>query len=402
MILTFEELFVLGSVKIECTQSDIDNLNNLLPDIKDWDSVLRISIGSGIAPLIYKKISKLSNRYLIPDNVVELFAESYFVTLRRSMIMHYQFERIIARFQENNLSVLALKGIFLSEWLYEDIGLRQFSDIDLLISAKDGLKCIDLLKEMGFVPKDYNPVSEFIQSKSDIVHFPPMVNKLVSVELHTKLHQDCKEYNISIESCWESATCYKIRDKNVFGLHLYDLIIHVCTHLDRHFQEGQLQFTCFNDVANLLNKHGGLLDWNAFILRCREFRVELIVMKYFILVHRYFNVKLDDKIVIKYSDLLEDEDVELFLKYLHGYRIKTEEKTLIPVHLRNLNKLGSSTEYCKYLFHLIFPTRNFMIKKYKIKYQKLFWLYYPYRYWVGLKGLIILIKQKTFLTDKTE
>ena len=399
MILSFEEQFVLGSIKIQLTEDNINHLNNLVPKIRNWESVLHIAVGGGIGPLLYKKLSCLTNKNLIPSGIIEKLTESYFLTLRRSMILQNQFEKILDIFKTNNLPVIALKGIFLSEWLYNDIGLRQFSDIDLLVPAENGVSCIHVLNSIGFVERDYNPVSEFIQSKSDNVHFSPMIYNSVSVELHTKLHQDTQEYSLSPESCWQSAVTYNIRGKEILGLQLYDLMIHVCVHLDRHFKEGQVQFTCFNDIANLVDKYGGKLDWNAFINRCRNFKAELVVMKYIILVHKYCSVALPEDLSLKYSYLLGAEDEKLFIKYLRGYSNEMEPETHIPVHLANLKKLNNISDLLKYVFQIIFPPKKFMIMKYYPQPLKgsissplgargyFWWLWYPYRWYVGMKGV---------------
>ena len=443
MKITNEEQFILGSIKLNPKMTDIIRLNELIPKINYWDTLVQLAVERGIGPLMFKKLSFLENRHLIPEEQPNLLEQAYYMTLRRSIVLHDAYRKIVEKFAENGLRVIALKGIFLSDWLYSDIGLRQFSDIDLLVKPEEGLKGVSILKEMGYASRETEYISDYIESKSNNAHFSPMILNLVSVELHTKLHRDTESYHVNSEACWENAVMVQVDGLDTYGLHIYDLLIHLCIHLDRHFSEGQLQFTCFNDIANLVDKYSDTLDWTEFIDRCRQFNCEQEVMKYQVLVHKYFYVEIPKELLEKYETLLTKEDEELFYKYLHGYSFKIETKTAIPAHLENLKKLESVKDYIKYFFQIIFPPKKFMIQKYglvnsrqfvlgsrelvdsqqlvvgsgqdavnrrqlvmdskkniyyklKTKNYKLFfwWLWYPYRWWVGVKGLWRVISDK--------
>lgn len=431
MTLTPEDQFILGSVKIKATQTDLDWLNNLIPLIKHWETMLQLAVERGIGPLMYQKLSLLKSSHLIPVSITDSLQQVYYRTLRRGMILQDAMAGIQDVFGTNQLVYIPLKGIFLSEWLYADIGLRQFSDIDLLIKPEEGKRAVSLLKEMGYVARDYNALSEFIESKSDKVHYPPMILNFVSVELHTKLHRDTESYHVNPESCWEKAVPAQLNGRNISTFQVYDLLIHLCVHLDKHFREGKLQFSSFNDITNLIDIHCKTMDWNEFGTRCTLFKCEVTVMKYLLLVHKYFNIDLPEELLQSHSGLLKESDEELFINYLHGYAFEKETVTQIPGHLENLRKLDTGSDYIKYIFQLIFPPKKFMIEKYikqliikkeekqlnvseeskyvsnfEIKKKKLkrkllitnyellikcWWLWYPYRWLVGAKGLVKLI-----------
>ena len=96
--------------------------------------------------------------------------------------------------------MVVLKGIYLSEWLYGDIALRQFSDMDLFVKKEiRDAECLDILKNLGFKPSD-GAVTEFISSQSEIVHYAPMVLNDVSVEVHIKLHRRVSTMTLKIDA----------------------------------------------------------------------------------------------------------------------------------------------------------------------------------------------------------
>ncbi|MFW9596796.1 MAG: hypothetical protein ACMV0Y_02490, partial [Paludibacter sp.] len=113
-------------------------------------------------------------------------------------------------------------------------------------------------------------------------------------------------------------------------------------------------------------------------------------------------------------------DRERFLDYLHCIYHK---KYHVNTHWQNIREIKSFSKQVRYFLELIFPPKSFMISKYglvsssefrvqsknvrvsKLKTQnsklqtenrklKFWWLWYPYRWWVGLKGVFLLMRKK--------
>jgi len=55
--------------------------------------------------------------------------QAYYKTLTRGMVLYKGFANVASAFNEAGIKLVALKGVYLSECLYGDIALRQFSDI---------------------------------------------------------------------------------------------------------------------------------------------------------------------------------------------------------------------------------------------------------------------------------
>ena len=263
----------------------------------------------------------------------------------------------------------------MSEWLYQDIGLRQFSDMDLLVKKEDGPTCLEILAGMDYIACD-SSVTEFIGSKSEIVHYAPMVLKDVSVEIHIKLHRKSSNYQINVREFIKQAIPVTINTVSVYALNLPNLIIHLCVHLDKHFRGGHVQFTCFNDITNLLDIHGKEIDWNDFIATCLLHKCENVVMEYLVLVNKYMHVQLPESIIQKYTPLLTEADEILFIRYLNGY---VKPFSAVPAHLNNLRNLNLR-EQSRYVWDLLFPPKEFMIQKYDISDKRLV---------ISDKGLVI-------------
>jgi len=133
MILLPEDKLILSSIKINPSISELEQIDNLILEAKDWDYLIKTVIDRGIAPLLFKKLPSLKNRSLIPDIVQAKLQQTYYITISRGTLLLNYFQHIAKAFSNQGIPVVVLKGVYLSENLYHDIGLRQFSDIDLLV-----------------------------------------------------------------------------------------------------------------------------------------------------------------------------------------------------------------------------------------------------------------------------
>ena len=212
-----------------------------------------------------------------------------------------------------------------------------------------------------------------------------MVLNGVSIEIHIRLHLKNRNYNIKVDEFINSARAVNIGTVNVYALNTYDLLIHLCVHLDTHFVRGDIQFNGFADIVNVLDIYGSQINWSDFIERCRNNECEKVVFKYLLIATKYFNVTLPVEIVKIYESSLSDDDEKLFISYLHGFRGKLQYNAVIHWQvIRNIKGLKNKIQY---ILPVVFPTKKFMIQGFQIKNQSLFWLYYPVRFWYGIKGL---------------
>ena len=343
---------------------------------------------------MYTKLSLLTNSSQIPDAVRTKLQQAWYKTYSRSAILYEHFRKIVGAFVAHNIPVIGLKGIYLSEWLYQDIGLRQFSDIDLLVKEEDALTCISVLASMGYNKSEIH-LSEFIlsQFEKDTIHYPPMISNGVSVEIHIKLHSINEKYQLDIPELWNNSIPSILNGVQIRALNTTDLLIHLVLHLDKHFRVGHVQFTCFNDITNLLEKYSETINWSEFTESCRLYNCEEVVFKYLVMVNKYMNAAVPSDIIQKFSGLLTEKDEQLFCKYLKGH-FAVPSQLLLSGHFGNLKRVDNFPDQVRYLWGVLFPSKVFMIQAYQINRPWLVLFYYPYRYYIGIRGVVNYLKKK--------
>ncbi|MFZ4581305.1 MAG: nucleotidyltransferase domain-containing protein [Paludibacter sp.] len=395
VLLNPSDRIVLLVAKLTIHQTEIDEIDNCLSKITDWDAFTIQIIKRGMAGLFQSKISQFKNKVLIPADNLLLIEQAYLRTVNRSVLLLGHFSLIVNELQKADIEVIALKGVYLCENLYSAIGLRQFSDIDILIPVTKAQQAVQILQNLGYNYKESVPVSDFIRAKEDKVHLPPMYLNGVSVELHIKLHSANQPYKVNIERVFATRIPVKVNGNEVFALDFMHQLIHITLHTHKHFDEGNVNFTSFTDIVNLINSLPDDFYWSSFIKLCDAYKATQTIFKYLILIQQFYSIHvIPDELLTKYSSKVDDKFKTQFIRYLQGYKYVETATTAIPGHINSLRMLKNPMEIANYLIDLFFPPKKFMIDKYAIKNEKLYIFYYPYRYLTIFSGLWQILIQK--------
>jgi len=140
-----------------------------------------------------------------------------------------------------------------------------------------------------------------------------------------------------------------------------------------------------------LEQNSDTFDWVELENTCKLYNCDKEVFKYILLVNKYMQATVPAAIISKYTDTLTIKEEELFLKYLSGFIGFT---TGMHRHFGNFQHITSFQDKVRYFFRIIFPTKKFMLTKFQLKNPGLVYFYYPYRYFIGLKGIYTLLKKK--------
>lgn len=384
MHLTPAEQIILKSFLVNPVEAEAVKLKYLAAHVTDWDELADTGISLGVGPLVYHALNDGGLKELIPNGAFDRLQQCYYVTLRRSMLLYGVFEQAVRGLQAAGIQVVALKGIYLSEHLYGDIGLRQVSDIDLLVSAEEGGKSIEVLSELGFRSTE-NPFSSHLTPDPDFIHYPPMVKDGFSVEIHVRLHRPHPDYCINTSAFIARAVPVVISGENVYTLSFYDHLIFLCIHSEKHFTGSKIQFTCFADIANILTSHKDEIDWSMLKQQCISNKCEAVVMKHILLVHHFFNVPVPDFILQRSASLLKKEDKETFIRFLRGYMFTGNH---IDMFSGNIGKIEGFRNKVEFIAGNLFPPKGYMISRYNIKHKLLYFLWYFYRFRIVAGSLI--------------
>jgi len=176
-----------------------------------------------LLPLVYRRWPALE------DQLVELGRRAYFATWKRNRQRMEQLAVIAARFQEDGIRWMALKGAALTVRQYADLGLRAMADLDILIRAEDLGRAILLLSRAGYRAEE-NATPDAILRQARVRHAwqffgPPDWN----VDLHWRPVNRCYSPEVT-RLFWEGAEAVRFGDQAMLVPSPSDQLFHVCVH----------------------------------------------------------------------------------------------------------------------------------------------------------------------------
>ena len=147
-----------------------------------WEKLIYEAEEQGVAPLLYKHIS--SSGHAIPRHARRLLQSLYLRHKRSHRIRNTAVAEILTCLHKNSIECLLLKGIVLSNTVYQQQGSRPMRDIDILCRKKDMGNVQNLLIELGFRQAKHPAIG------ADHHHAEPLVKTIQGLPLSVEVHRE--------------------------------------------------------------------------------------------------------------------------------------------------------------------------------------------------------------------
>ena len=103
-------------------------------------------------PLLWHRLRQKGLVAAVPVTVAEELRDIFRWNTIRNMRYYGDLRRLLSALKPEGIPLILLKGIFLAEAVYGDMGLREMSDIDVLARPADLARIAGILTGMGYAP----------------------------------------------------------------------------------------------------------------------------------------------------------------------------------------------------------------------------------------------------------
>ncbi|MBI5217556.1 MAG: nucleotidyltransferase family protein [Bacteroidia bacterium] len=379
-LLTKEQQLILKYSRVYTDFLGKPAVSTLVKQELNWNYIVNYSTQHGVAPLIYKYLNGMGAKTLIPQPIYEKLRNSYFHTFSKNTRLFDDFNNILKGMEFEGIDSILLKGVVLAEFIYGDIGLRPMDDIDFLVKKNDLDAVQQILLDNGYISSQVIK-SKFVNKYAKTHHLPQFIKGNHIIEVHWHIHNENNNYNVEINDLWRRAIPVQIGNRRVLILEAEDMLLNLCLHIDSHFPVGDIRFNGFCDIAEYIRKKK--INWDAFLLICKKYKAFDNISKYLTLIHKYFEVNIPDIFIIS-----ENEPGDLEKRFILILQNKNHKPIEINSNIDSFTEVNGFKNKIRYLAGDIFPSRKFMMKRYKIKNKNKILLYYPLRFFSGIYKLI--------------
>lgn len=227
-------------------------------DDPQWQALLGEADRQGVTPFLYPLLSDLekSTGLTIPGR--EDLRLAHLSTAARNLVIMHEAEQLLTALESAGVRAAGLKGVYLADHVYENIGARSMNDIDILVKKPDLAASLRVMQNLGLRLSTY---FELDDPNTDTKHIPPMQKPgSPPVELHWSLLEEHEPFTTDADGLWERTVPARIANVDALALGVEDLVLHLCLHLTyQHYLN--LGLRGLLDIALVIHKFRAEIDW---------------------------------------------------------------------------------------------------------------------------------------------
>lgn len=369
-------VFMIGSM-LHPNNSDRGLLEQNLRKHSNWDTFLHRAIDTHLAPIFHKALSELDLE--IPAEVKNGLHNSYNQVLLRNIILQREFQSFAKVLNEHQIPLVPLKGIYLSEVVYKDIGLRHLSDVDVLIKEQDLDHVCELMRNRGWSVKATLKHSKIEDQSFAHAHPFTLIKNQIHIELHTHLYNRDQGAEISKDELWNDTHSEQFLGIEIRQFSDELLLQHLCLHLHKHLFGHELKILSFCDIREFINEKKDSFSWQRFEQLAIRFKCKEDVGQVLYLCHLYWGVNVPNELLDIQKSKAELED--RFWGFMNG---ESKQKNILlknklSIKTRNMAHLQTNKEKLAFILGFTFPTTDFMRQCYNLNENTWLFPWYVYR-----------------------
>lgn len=240
------------------------------PEIRDWDSVYRLSQWHQVGALFYHYLDFTGEKTAGSD-CFEKVREQSLSQAVFNMLFLKKSVAIGSDLAAGNVNAFLMKGALWAWLLYENPGLREFGDIDFFIQKEKIKEGLDVLARHGFVPDEYR---KYLLEKEKVARLyfetdyqlplTPIGNEIVqSIEIQWNTTYPRYHYSFNWSELTGSIMSFDISGITLSVPSAENQLLMMIIHHGGVEQWDKLKYMA--DLVRILRKFGQQMDWPYII-----------------------------------------------------------------------------------------------------------------------------------------
>lgn len=362
-----EENLVITLCRSTLNEEDRQVLERLLAKPLDWDEVLKRASREGVIGLAFRHLNQPDYKGRVPEVILERLRNNYYVQLVKNTSIFEEAKRILAALNVAGLKAIGLKGVFLTQNFYNDLGVRPVTDIDILIHKEDIVKANEIFLSLGYLPPAY--YRDFLQinkavSLNAFLYYQPEGNFYLHLHRHiinSTWPLDSLVERIDMCRFWEFAQPVSIDGIGALTLSPCHLLIYLAQHSASHAFKRLILSCDIMEAIKFYRQQG--LNWNEVIKEAKRFGLSEMIYAVLSYVCRRLNF---------HTPQLE--------KSRPGY----QSWFLAAAYFMYLRKQEGALNKIKFLRKIVFPPRYIIAHNLNLAFAQV----RPRHYWQRIAGKV--------------
>ena len=261
----------------------------------EWAAVLEAADVEDLVPVLAHALGA-GDWAGVPDDVRRRLTAGVAASAARHLLMTRELGVVLRHLAAAGIEAIVLKGPVLAETVYPHPALRPFSDLDVLVRPADRLRADTVLCGLG-----HRRVADEHSWEFDVAYDGATLYETagsVRIDLHWALLTEPRFVWKGDEAgIWDRAVPITVAGQAARGLGREDLVLYLAAHLAVHHALVGLLRTW--DVALLLERDGGALDWSTVLARAAHWRVRHALFFVLLGAHAAFDAPVPPEVLAR-------------------------------------------------------------------------------------------------------
>lgn len=225
---------------------------------QNWRDLQALAALQRVMPLLWHRLKQKGLDRIVPAAAVASFREATRRNVINNLRLNEELGVLLSALAAEKIPLILLKGMVLSNAVYENIGLREMNDIDVLARPGDLERVAAIAADLGYRPPHPFNLGSAIQTGK---HLPRLTKERhARIEIHWTITSIGQLYTIDPGGLWERAVPLRMDGRDALALSSEDLLLHICLHISYQHQFA-FDLRSFCDIAEMIARFGPDLDW---------------------------------------------------------------------------------------------------------------------------------------------
>ena len=246
----------------------------------NWQEIITLSTYHSIRPLLFKGLMKWKYRDEIPVAFLNQFKILNFRLTAQNLNLTKELTSLIKLLRTHDIEIIPYKGTILANVAYNDLGAREFGDIDLLFQLKDFKKMKSLLLANNFRSRIQVPMiieEQYLKLNCEYgFEYCQTGKPKISIDTHWFIGNKLYQIDIGYQAIKPFTERKELFGTTINVLSPEGLLLTTCLHHGGNEQWQILKYMC--DVAAILDRFGPVMDWELLLKKSRALKVVNLVL----------------------------------------------------------------------------------------------------------------------------
>jgi hypothetical protein len=382
-----EEILLLGLCRLTFTKTQSEKIGELVDLVTDWDYFSNLANEHGVIALVNYNLKNLGFLRRLPEKIVTSQNNSMMLSLSRNAFHTSRLTEVLRLFNEANIKTVLLKGLALEISVYGNRGLRQMTDVDILLDRSNHRLARKILIENGFTSLPVKSLFHRPIIAYSGKHLPSLVKDGASIDIHLELFGGKR--NILTRLLYDNSSEIKINDQYAHIPRPQLFFLYLVKHLYSHELNNESQLRLYTDLVVLLEKYNEEIINTELLSYAAKAGMSEILAWRLAPLRDLWGISFPGWIDNFIDKWYNPDSINKFVSFLKAPK-KNSLSGSPAVYRKIIHEIPGIHRKILFVLGDLFPTLTFMKGRYKCSSKLMAVFYYPHRFgklkWLCGKG----------------